>query len=54
MKKFSVIIFGLLLSGFSFAQTPTTVPAVDGEGFPGDQVCTDIEFQNLGSPGYGP
>ncbi|MCX7545781.1 isopeptide-forming domain-containing fimbrial protein [Marinicella gelatinilytica] len=54
MKKFSVIIFGLLLSSFSFAQTPTTVPAVDGEAFPGTQICTEVEFQNTGSPGYGP
>lgn len=54
MKKFSVIIFGLLLSSFSFAQTPTTVPAVDGEAFPGTQICTDVAFQNTGLPGYGP
>lgn len=54
MKKLSVVVFGLLLSSFLYAQTPTTVPAVDGEAFPGSQICTDVEFQNSGSPGYGP
>ncbi len=54
MKKLSIIIFGLLLSSLSYAQVPSTVPAVDGEAFPGTQICTDVEFQNTGSPGYGP
>lgn len=54
MNKLSYIFIGLLISGLSFAQVPSTIPAADGQDFPGTQICTDVEFQNTGSPGYGP
>jgi len=54
MNKLSVIFIGLLLSSLSYAQVPTTVPAADSEAFPGSQICTNVEFQNTGAPGYGP
>lgn len=42
-----------IISGLN-AQTPVTTPPIDLEQFPGNQICTNFDIQNIGSPGFGP